>query len=258
MFPVGDFIRTRRSPIINWILLAANAAIFLYTLSLDSTPDQIVGGFRTSESDRFLIDWGFVPACLGDYLGFSVNASPRAMADICPSDGREPLQVFTSMFVHAGWAHIIGNMLFLWVFGDNVEDRLGHLRYLLFYLVSGGAAVGAQTYMALDTVLPAVGASGAIAGVLGAYLVLHPLARVQVVIFPFVFFPFFLPAVLLIGIWFATQLFFGLASAGDATAGAGVAWWAHIGGFVAGVVLILALGRTKRRPPATTTEFRQL
>ncbi len=257
MFPVGDFIRTRRPPIVNWLLLVANAGIFVYTLTLNSTPDQIISGFRTSESDRFLIEWGFVPACLGDYLGLPVNANPREMAGFCPTDGREPLQVFTSMFVHAGWAHILGNMLFLWVFGDNVEDRLGHARYLAFYLLSGVVAVGAQTYMALDTVLPAVGASGAIAGILGAYLVLHPKARIRVVIFPFFFFPFFLPAILLIGIWFATQLFFGLASTGDATAGAGVAWWAHIGGFVAGVILIVAFGR-RRRPRETTADFPNL
>ena len=252
MLPVGDFLRTRRKPVVNWLLLAANAGIFLYTLTLSSTPDQIIGGFNTSESDRFLIDWGFVPACLGDYLGFSVDANPSRLAEFCPSDGREPIQVFTSMFLHAGWAHLLGNMLFLWVFGDNVEDRLGHTRYIIFYLVCGVAAAGAQTGMALNTVLPAVGASGAIAGILGAYLVLHPTARIRVIIFPLFFIPFFLPAILLIGIWFATQLFFGLASAGDATVGAGVAWWAHIGGFVAGAVLIALFGRN-RRPQGWST-----
>jgi membrane associated rhomboid family serine protease len=151
------------------------------------------------------------------------------------------------MFMHAGWGHIIFNMLFLWIFGDNVEDRLGHGRYLAFYLVCGIAASAAQTIFALDTLVPNVGASGAIAGVLGAYFILYPKAIVQVIIFPLFFLPFFVPAIVLIGVWFLTQLLSGLAEVGQTTAGSGVAWWAHIGGFVAGMVLIV-LARPKRRP----------
>jgi membrane associated rhomboid family serine protease len=150
------------------------------------------------------------------------------------------------MFLHAGWAHILGNMLFLWIFGDNVEDSLGHVRYLIFYLLCGVAAGAAQTFMAVETVVPAVGASGAIAGILGAYLMLHPTARVQVVILPLFFIPFFVPAALLIAIWFVMQLFAGLAEIGQATAGSGVAWWAHIGGFLAGALLIWFFKRPQR------------
>jgi membrane associated rhomboid family serine protease len=151
------------------------------------------------------------------------------------------------MFMHAGWSHILFNMLFLWVFGDNVEDRLGHVRYLVFYLVCGIAAAVVQTVFALDSVIPNVGASGAIAGVLGAYFVLHPTAIVQVIFLPLFFIPFFVPAIVLIGIWFVTQLLSGLTEIGQTTAGSGIAWWAHIGGFVAGALLIF-LVRPKRRP----------
>jgi len=188
-----------------------------------------------------------VPACLAGALGFDTNAPARELALVCPAGDREYLQIFTSMFVHAGPAHIIGNMFFLWVFGDNVEDRMGHVRYLLFYLICGIAAAAAQTYMSIDTVIPSVGASGAIAGILGAYLVLYPTARVQVVILPLFFIPFFVPAALLIGFWFVMQLFAGFAEMAQATAGSGVAWWAHIGGFVAGATLIWLFKGPKRR-----------
>ena len=246
MFPVGDFLRTRTTPWVNWTLIAINVLVFVYTLTLDTRPDLLIAGLRTSEADRFLIDWGFVPACIGDYFGIATDASPRDLALICPPGDRELLQPFSSMFIHAGWAHIAGNMLFLWIFGDNVEDRLGHGRYLLFYFACGLAAAAAQTYMGLDTVVPAVGASGAIAGVLGAYLMMYPTVRVQVIILPLFFLPFFVPAALLIGIWFVMQLFSGLAEVGNATAGSGVAWWAHVGGFIAGAVLIWFLKRPQR------------
>jgi membrane associated rhomboid family serine protease len=160
------------------------------------------------------------------------------------------VQIFTSMFVHAGWAHIFSNMLFLWIFGDNVEDRMGHWRYLVFYLLCGVAAAATQTYIAADTFQPSVGASGAIAGVLGAYLVLYPTAKVDVIILPLIFLPFTVPAIALILVWFVTQVFSGLAEIGNATAGSGVAWWAHVGGFIAGVVLIWLFRRPEPRRPA--------
>jgi membrane associated rhomboid family serine protease len=238
VFPIGDFVRTRTTPYVNWALIGINVLVFFYSLTLSTQADQLLGSFRTSQADRFLFDWGFVPACLGDTLGFTVNASPRDLNAICPSGNGELLRVITSMFVHAGWLHIIGNMLFLWIFGDNVEDRMGHGRYLVFYLLCGIAATATQTYFSLDTVLPAVGASGAIAGVLGAYLMLYPTARVEVVIIPLIFIPFFIPAAALIVIWFVTQLFSGIAEIGSATSGSGVAWWAHVGGFLTGAVLI--------------------
>ncbi len=251
MFPVGDFIRTRSFAFVNWALIAVNVAVFLYTLTLGTRPDQLVGGFQTSAADRFLNDWGFEPACLAEFFGFDSGRSLRQLNEICPPGSRELVQPFTAMFLHAGWAHIIGNMLFLWIFGDNVEDRVGHGRYLVFYMVCGLVAVAAQTGMSVETIVPAVGASGAIAGVLGAYLVLYPTAMVQVVVLPLFFIPFFVPAVVLIGIWFVTQVFAGLGSIGEATAGTGIAWWAHIGGFLAGIVLIWFFRRPGRpRAPA--------
>jgi membrane associated rhomboid family serine protease len=247
LIPVGDFIRRRTTPYINWMIIAANVAVFVYMLTLSTRPDALLGGLRVSEADRFLFDWGFEPACLAAYLGIGTEADPRDLAVVCPAGDRELVQVFTSMFVHAGWAHVLGNMLFLWIFGDNVEDRVGHARYLGFYLLCGVAAVAAQTVMASDTLLPAVGASGAIAGIMGAYLLLYPTAMVQVIILPLFFLPFFVPAVFLIGVWFVTQLFSGLAEIGPTTAGSGVAWWAHIGGFLAGGVLISFFKRRPRR-----------
>jgi membrane associated rhomboid family serine protease len=242
MIPVGDFLRRRTTPCVNWTLIAISVAVFVYMLTLSTRPDRFILDLPTSEADRFLFDWGFVPACLVDALGASSDADPRVLQAVCPDNSSHNyLQLLTAMFVHAGWAHIAGNMLFLWVFGDNIEDRIGHWRYLVFYLVCGFAASALQIAIAPGTDVPSVGASGAIAGVLGAYLLLYPTAMVQVVVLPLVFLPFFLPAVALIGIWFVMQLFAGVAELGEATAGSGVAWWAHVGGFIAGVALILLL-----------------
>ena len=247
MIPVGDFLRRYSTPYVNWTLIALNIAVFVYMLTLDTAPNQLLGGARISQADLFLLDWGFIPACLGQYVGAHPDAPARELALLCPTGDRELIQPFTSMFVHGGFAHIAGNMLFLWIFGDNVEDRMGHLRYLIFYLLCGIAAVAAQTFMALDTTVPAVGASGAIAGVLGAYLMLHPAASVQVVILPLFFLPFFVPAALLIGIWFLMQLLSGVAEIGTTTVGSGVAWWAHVGGFIAGAILIWVFKKPPRR-----------
>ncbi len=248
MFPVGDFVRRDTTPYVNWTLLAINAAVFVYMLlALSTREDQLIGNLRVSEADLFFFDWGFVPACVAETLGFDSGAAAADLGAVCSADKRELLGVFTAMFVHAGPAHIAGNMLFLWIFGDNVEDRVGHLRYLVFYLLCGVAAAAAQSFMAVDTIIPNVGASGAIAGVLGAYLILHPTARVQVVILPLFFLPFFVPAIVLIGVWLVTQVFSGVAELGQATAGSGVAWWAHIGGFIAGAVLIWFFKRPRRQ-----------
>jgi membrane associated rhomboid family serine protease len=154
------------------------------------------------------------------------------------------------MFLHAGWLHLLSNMLFLWIFGDNVEDSLGHLPYLFFYLLAGIAAMAVQTAFSIDSLVPTVGASGAIAGVMGAYLILHPKALVQVIVVPLFFFPFLVPAALLIGFWFVMQVLGGLADLG-ATTGSSIAWWAHIGGFLAGIVLVYLAGGPRRSRPAT-------
>ncbi len=247
MIPVGDFVRRNTTPYVNWTLIAINVAVFIYTISLSTAPDLLLGGLEASEADLFYFDWGFLPPCVAGYFGIATNADPGEIALFCPTDGREPLTFLTAMFMHAGWGHIIFNMLFLWIFGDNVEDRLGHVRYLAFYLVCGIAASVVQTVFAIDSLVPNVGASGAIAGVLGAYFILYPKAIVQVVIVPLFFIPFFVPAIVLIGVWFLTQLLSGLAEIGQTTAGSGVAFWAHVGGFIAGMVLIV-LARPKRRP----------
>ena len=246
MIPVGDFVRRSTTPYINWTLIAINAVVFVYTITLNTTPTEILGSFRISEADLFYYDWGFVPPCLADYAGISTDASPRQLALLCPTDDREPFTLITSMFMHGGWGHIAFNMLFLWIFGDNVEDRLGHRRYLFFYLLCGIVAALVQAYFTLDDLIPNVGASGAIAGIMGAYLILYPRAMVQVIILPIFFFPFVVPAVALMLVWFLTQLLSGLEEIGQTSAGSGVAWWAHIGGFVAGA-LIIFLTRPRQR-----------
>jgi membrane associated rhomboid family serine protease len=214
---IGDNIPRQNPPITTWLLILANCVIFLFEL-----------GVPQPELIRFFALFGVVPA--------------RFMhADWASSVGF-PVATYwpflTSMFLHGGWFHIIGNMWALWIFGDNVEDRMGPLRFLIFYLLSGLASGIVHCLTNPDSVVPTVGASGAIAGVMGAYFFLFPNARV-IVLFPVLFIPFFfeLPAVVYLGFWALSQVFIGtlsLAHAGDVT---GVAWWAHTGGFVTGMVL---------------------
>ncbi len=226
MLPISDKSPTRRFPVMNLTLIAINVIVFLFELTLPAR-----------QLDRFLTIWGVVPNSI-----FAALAQPA----------QTPLAVWatliTSQFLHAGWAHIIGNMLFLWVFGDNVEDVLGSFAYLIFYLVSGVAAGLAQVLVLGPSSVPSIGASGAIAGVLGAYLLLYPWARVSMLI-PIIFFfwTFDLPALVVIGWWFVQQLFYGFGAL-TAAAASGVAFWAHIGGFIAGMVMIVPfLGRRRRR-----------
>ena len=156
------------------------------------------------------------------------------------------------MFMHGGWLHLIGNMVFLWVFGDNVEDAMGHVRYAVFYLIGGFAATAAHTFVSQGDLIPAIGASGAISAVLGAYIVLYPRASVTAIIPIFFFIPFQVSALFLIGLWFVMQLFNGIIGLTEAVgAGGGVAWFAHIGGFVAGVLLVkvFVLGRRVPQVP---------
>ena len=158
------------------------------------------------------------------------------------------LSVLTSMFLHGGWMHVIGNMLYLWIFGDNVEDRLGHARFLLFYLASGCAAALLQVVFNPSSQVPMLGASGAIAGVMGAYFVLYPESRVLTAVFVFVFFDLVeIPAIFFLGIWFVMQLLSGVGSLGISSTGGGTAFWAHVGGFVVGAVVGLVLRRNGRR-----------
>jgi membrane associated rhomboid family serine protease len=218
MLPIGDDDSRRRIvPVVTFILIALNAIVFLLELN---------GG------ESFIERWAFVPTrFLANPLG-------------------EFLTVFTSMFMHAGWLHLGGNMLYLWIFGDNVEDRLGHGLYTVFYILCGIAATFAQLLFSTDSSVPNLGASGAIAGVLGAYMLMFPRGRVNVLVGRGIV---AMSAVAVIGFWILIQVF---SSIGEITAssqtgsGGGVAYMAHIGGFVAGMLLTYLLGGTRRALPA--------
>jgi membrane associated rhomboid family serine protease len=226
LLPIRDINPSRTKPVVTILLIVANALMFFYELSLG---ERLEG---------FIMAAAFVPARLFDGGAVTVGEIPEGLTS-----------GLLSMFLHGGWGHFLGNMLFLWVFGDNVEDRLGHFRYLLFYLLTGYAATIAHAWSSPLSAVPAIGASGAISGVLGAYLFLHPMARIVTVIWFFIFVRFVeIPALVYLPIWFLIQLFSGVASlqAAEEAAG-GVAWFAHIGGFIAGPVLLFALGGGRKR-----------
>ncbi len=209
MIPLYDTLRSRRFPIVNWLIIIANVLVFLYEISLGPTG-----------LERLVRTWGLVPAQL---VGHPQIAW---------------ITIFTSMFLHGGWFHILSNMWVLFIFGDNIEDRLGGTRYLIFYLLSGVAAGLLQSLVLQGRREPMIGASGAIAGVLGAYLILYPNARIaSLVPILFIFTIINVPAVIFLLFWFVSQLFSGWLTLGGA-AGSGVAWWAHVGGFLFGMVTI--------------------
>jgi membrane associated rhomboid family serine protease len=222
VIPLRDANPTRRPPIVTIGLIALCVAAFLaeLTVQLDGAPAL----------DRFFDRWALVPAQLTAALDGGGQA------------GGELVTVLTSMFLHGGWIHLGGNMLYLWIFGNNVEDRFGHLGFLAFYLLGGIAAAATQVVRDPTSEVPIIGASGAIAAVLGAYLVLYPRARVLSVVFLGFFFQLIqIPAVLVLGFWFVLQLFSGLMSLGAAGADGGVAVFAHIGGFLFGVAVGLVV-----------------
>jgi membrane associated rhomboid family serine protease len=208
MLPVGDDdVRGAGLPVVSWLLIGINVLAFIYELSLD--PDQL---------QPFFNQYGVVPT--------------QIMA------GENLVSLVTSMFLHGGWMHIIGNMLFLFVFGDNVEAVMGKITYLLFYFAGGLAASAGHIFFNMDSSVPSLGASGAIAAVLGAYVVMFPRARVRILVFLFYFVHITrVTAVLFVGVWFLTQFLSGIASlAAESAQTAGVAYWAHIGGFVLGLI----------------------
>ena len=213
MIPLRDVIPSRTTPGVTITLIVFNVLVYLFQLLLTERGQ-----------DAFIMAFGVVPAY------FSI------------------LNMFTSMFVHGGLAHLAGNMLFLWIFGDNVEDRLGHGRFIVFYLLCGATAALAQISLNPDSVVPMVGASGAIAGVMGAYLVLYPRSRV-LMLFPFPLFLFELPAVVFLVMWFFVQFLNGVNQLPvfekDVISG-GVAFWAHVAGFVAGLILVVFMKRPER------------
>jgi membrane associated rhomboid family serine protease len=219
MIPIRDGIPTRETPVVNYLLIVANVLVFLWMFLM---PEAAL--------ETLVNKYTMVPSHFTDGVD---------LGDI--------LSIFTSMFMHAGLAHIAGNMIYLWIFGDNVEDRLGHFRYLVFYLVGG--VVASLTHLATNwgSELPTVGASGAIAAVLGAYLLLFPASRIATFI-PLGFFSRLtvLPAAVVLGLWFVLQLFEGVLSLGATEVG-GVAFWAHIGGFVAGMVMVKLMPTEARR-----------
>ena len=224
MLPLSDHNPRSTVPVVNYLLVAVNVLVFFWELSLGP------------HIERELLLISFVPARFW--------AAPFYPPNL--------IRILISMFLHGGWLHLGGNMLYLWIFGDNVEDRLGHFKYVIFYLLCGLAATLTHAIANPDSRLPSIGASGAIAGVLGAYIVLFPKARVTTLIPIFVFITVReLPAVLVLGLWFVLQFFVGVASIGaspDATGG--VAVFAHIGGFVAGMVLVVLMGGLRRRAAA--------
>jgi membrane associated rhomboid family serine protease len=214
MIPLRDTVRSKTFPIVNYLLITACGVVFLYELSLGPALEGFIRRF------------GVTPAEVSRTL-FAGGIAVHPL-----------ITLGSSMFLHGGWMHLLGNMLYLYIFGDNVEDRIGHVGYLVFYLLSGVLAAGAEVYFTPDSTAPLVGASGAIAGVLGAYILLYPRARILTVIPLFVFFPVVeISAFFFLGFWFLMQFLQGSLSTGAASAG-GVAWWAHAGGFVAGAVLL--------------------
>tara|TARA_R110002072_G_scaffold11525_10_gene51974 strand:+ start:723 stop:1466 length:744 start_codon:yes stop_codon:yes gene_type:complete len=228
MFPIRDHNPSGRTPYVTYSLMVANIAIFISYFAILSD-DRATYDFYNA--------WALVPARLGEGSGYG--------------------GLFTSMFLHSGWLHLAGNMLFLWVFGDNVEDEMGHVPYLLFYLACGVAAGLGQVLTDPSSVVPMVGASGAIAGVMGGYLLLYPKAKVDILIIFIVFFRIFpIPAWIMLALWFAIQFFGGLSA--DPSQG-GVAYWAHAGGFIAGLVFTVPFwlrrggvqfwNRTEGHPP---------
>ena len=214
MIPLRDIIPSRTTPVVTIAIIAINVIVFLFELSLG----RGVEAFTTY--------FGLVPA------NFAL------------------LTVFTSMFIHGGFLHIAGNMLYLWIFGDNVEDRMGHGRFVVFYLLCGIAAAVGQTVTAPDSTVPMIGASGAIAGVMGAYFVLYPKSRIVALVPLFFWFQIIeVPAILFLGIWFLMQFLSGVGSIVEATGGAaggGVAVWAHVAGFVTGITGVFLFRRPER------------
>ena len=232
MFPISDDNPRLNTPVVTWALIGACVLVFLWQFLLGQEQGQIA-----------VFQFGMIPARLFGEVELSRAAVPAWST------------VFTSMFMHGGFLHLALNMLFLWVFGDNVEDSMGRLRYLVFYLVCGVAAAMTQALINPDSTIPMIGASGAISGVLGAYLLLHPYATVRVLIFIVLFVTIVhVPAMFVLGLWFLTQL--GSAALTQ-TDGPGVAFWAHVGGFVAGMALVPVFKQKKVRllEPAHSRPF---
>src|SRR5205807_1988787 len=232
MIPIRDDQPRFSTPYITYFVIAINILVFVFELW--------VGAQSPRELNALMYTFGVVP----ENISAALAGSPQI------SLGQAFIPILTSMFLHASWLHVIGNMWVLWIFGDNIEDYLGHFLYLVFYLVCGFAAAFAHILLNLNSNVPSVGASGAIAGIMGAYFVLYPKARVLTLVPLIFFFTFWwLPAWIVLGYWFLIQFLSGAATAvaySNATGG-GTAFWAHVGGFVAGIVLIKLLPERQGR-----------
>ncbi|MCK4903657.1 MAG: rhomboid family intramembrane serine protease [Candidatus Marinimicrobia bacterium] len=233
-FPYKDDNPRIVVPFVTYAIIAFNLVVFFYQIGLDFAASQ-----------EFTLSFGLIPATFTDlprseiaiayaqYLSEVTNS--RIFLDVTPNSPY--LTVFTSMFMHGGLAHIFGNMLFLWIFGDNVEGALGHVKFAVFYLLCGIGAAAGQIFIDVNSMVPMIGASGAISGVLAAYMLRYPRARIHTFVFLIVIFTTIkIPAFIVISIWFATQVLSGIGTLGVNTSG-GVAWFAHIGGFITGVLL---------------------
>jgi membrane associated rhomboid family serine protease len=218
MIPLQDTVQSRGIPLMTWGLILVNGLVFIYELTL--SPEQL---------ELLIAERGMTPARLG-------------------TDPEAYWTVLTSMFMHGDWLHFIGNMWMLYLFGDNVEDRMGSVRYFVFYMLCGLASSAAHIVVDPSSEVPSIGASGAIAGVLGAYLVLFPTARVITLVPVFIIpFLFEIPAIIFLGFWFVSQLWSGVLSLVNPTAYGGIAWWAHIGGFLAGIGLVYVFRQSRKR-----------
>jgi membrane associated rhomboid family serine protease len=217
MFPLRDTIPSRTFPFVTISIIIFNFLIFFYELSLGSALNE------------FFKSYGIIPA---EFLNINIK-NPFQIVSLT-------LPLFSSTFLHGGWMHIIGNMWYLWIFGDNIEDRTGHFRFLIFYILCGMLAGITHILMNSHSSIPTVGASGAIAGVMGAYFLLFPRAKILTLVFLFIFIQIIeIPAVFFLGFWILFQFISGSMSVGLTENSAGVAWWAHIGGFLIGLVLVM-------------------
>jgi membrane associated rhomboid family serine protease len=224
MIPLWDEIPTKRIPVITIIFILINFLVYYYQF------------FMVVDTNAFINTYGLIPIELTKGIALTSNTPSPVY-----------ITILYSMFMHGGFVHLFGNMLYLWIFGNNVEDYLGRIRFIIFYILSGIFAALGQILIAPNSHVPMIGASGAIAGVLGAYLILFPRARITTL----VFFGFFirlikLPAIFVLGLWIIFQLFYGLSELSASGGGAGVAWFAHIGGFIGGIVLIKLFSGRKR------------
>jgi len=225
MIPLKDENPSDTIPIVNIFLIITNISVFIYQ-----------NYFVPGGAQPLFLQLGFIPYELSHF----VDINPKNLVPV-------PLTIFTAMFMHGGWLHLLSNMLYLWIFGDNIEDILGHVKYLVFYIFCGIAATLVHGFINIDSQIPTIGASGAIAGILGAYMFLFPRARIKTLVIIFFFVKIvYIPAIIMLGFWILIQAISGFVEYGLRT-GSGIAWFAHIGGFITGLALIAILKKRKGR-----------